>query len=212
VTHLHSDHTAGLPDLLFTPWTAGRAEPLVAFGPPGFGAMTRAVSAAWAADLDIRRRGLQPATDHGADIVAREIRAGDVYRDDHVRVSAFAVRHEAWDAAFGYRFEARDRVVVVSGDTAPADSVVAACDGCDVLVHEVFSAAGLARRSAPWQAYHRAAHTSAVDLGRLAARARPRLLVLTHVLAFGEPVESLVEEVRRGFDGPVVVGRDLAAY
>lgn len=89
---------------------------------------------------------------------------------------------------------------------------VEACDGCDVLVHEVYAKAGWDRRTPDWQAYHAAAHTSGIELGELAARARPKLLMLTHQLLWGATEEQLLAEIRRNFDGEIAFADDLAVY
>jgi ribonuclease BN (tRNA processing enzyme) len=212
VTHLHSDHTTGLPDLIFTPWVLEREAPLEVFGPPGIEEMAAHLEAAWAADVRQRIDGVQPQNATGWKVRTRVVEPGMVYEDANVRVSAFTVPHEDWPHAFGYRFETRDRVIVVSGDTRPSDAVVEACGGCDVLVHEVYSDAGFARRPPEWQRYHARAHTSATELAALAARARPGLLVLTHQLLWGASVETLLEEIRAGYDGPVVSGNDLDVF
>jgi len=213
LTHLHSDHTLGLPDLMFTGWLASRPTPLAVWGPPGTAAMARQIEAAWQDDIRVRIEGLEPRTTRNYRAVVHEIEAGRVYEDDRVRVDAIAVSHGSWPAAFGYRFQTADRTIVVSGDTRPSESLAKACDGCDVLVHEVYSAAGFARLSKPWQAYHRAFHTSTLELAALANQARPKLLVLVHQLFFGATAADLVREVREaGYAGPVVSGRDLEAF
>lgn len=212
ITHLHSDHTLGLPDLLFTPWVLERAVPLEVLGPPGIEEMAAHLEAAWAADVRRRIEGLQPQNATGWQVRARVVEPGIVYRDANVTVSAFAVPHEEWPQAFGYRFETPDRVIVVSGDTRPSEAVVEACAGCDVLVHEVYSDAGFAGRAPEWQRYHAQAHTSATELAALATRARPGLLVLTHQLLWGASVETLLAEIRAGYDGPVVSGSDLDVF
>jgi ribonuclease BN (tRNA processing enzyme) len=129
-------------------------------------------------------------------------------------VTAFAVAHANYAPghALGYRVEAGGRVIVISGDTRPGEAVVAACAGCDVLVHEVYSAEGFRSRSPDWQRYHADAHTSAGELAALAGRARPRLLVLYHQLFMGRSEEDLLAEVRRSYAGAVVSGRDLDVY
>jgi ribonuclease BN (tRNA processing enzyme) len=128
-------------------------------------------------------------------------------------VTAFRVPHGNWTEAFGYRFETADRTIVVSGDTRASDAVADACNGCDVLVHEVYSDAGFARLPGEWQRYHAHFHTSASALAALATRARPGLLVLTHLLSWGGvPLDSIAAEVRRGYSGRVVLGRDLDVY
>ena len=212
LTHLHSDHTVGLPDLILTPWVLERARPLEVFGPAGTDQMVAHVLAAY--DADIRRRldGLQPQNETGWRAIPRVVTPGVVYVDSNVTVTAIPVPHEDWPEAFAYRFQTADRVIVISGDTRATDAIVAACNGCDVLVHEVYADAGFARRSADWQRYHAHAHTSATALGTLAARARPRLLVLYHQLLWGATPDELLAEVRRGFDGAVVFGNDLDVF
>lgn len=212
LTHLHSDHTLGLPDLMLTPWVLDRTAPLAVYGPAGTRALTRHLLAAYAADIDNRRHGTQPHNDTGWQVRAHEIRPGVVYRDGLVTVSAFPVPHAGWAQAYGYRFETADRTVVISGDTRPDDAIVRACDGCDVLVHEVYSQEGFDRLPPEWQRYHAGAHTSAVALGALAARARPKLLVLTHGLPWSSTPAEIVREVRAGFDGAVVYAGDLDIY
>jgi ribonuclease BN (tRNA processing enzyme) len=209
ITHLHSDHTAGYPDLIFTPAVTGRKEPLEVYGPPGLRAMTGHVMAAWKEDIQIRLHGLEPAVPKAYVVVARDVKPGEIYRDDVVRVLAFAVRHGSWKSAYGYRFEAKDKVVVISGDTTYSDGVVAAARGCDILVHEVYSAKGLARRTADWQRYHAAFHTSGADVGRVAARAGVGKLVLYHELPMGESPEEVLGEVRGQFGGETIYGNDL---
>jgi len=212
VTHLHSDHTAGYADLILTPWVLGREQPLEVYGPPGTQAMTDHILAAYAEDIDIRLNGNQPQNTAGIEVVVHEIAPGEIYRDDNVRVTAFEVPHGAWEHAFGFRFDTADRSVVISGDTTPSDSVVKACSGCDVLVHEVYAKAGFDGRPPEWQAYHRISHTSGVELGEIAARAQPKLLVLYHQLMWGATEEELMAEIRRSFDGRVAFADDLDAY
>ena len=212
LTHLHSDHTLGLPDLFLTPWTLERDEPLQVIGPPGTEAMTASIRDAWAEDIRFRLYGLEPANDGGHRFAARDVDPGLVYEDERVRVTAIQVRHGSWPRAYGYRFETPDRVIVVSGDTAPAPALADACNGCDILVHEVYAQAGFDRREADWQAYHRSTHTSGPELGRIAARARPGLLVLTHQLLWGSTPEELLAEIRGEWDGTVVYGNDLDVF
>ena len=212
LSHLHSDHTIGLPDLIHTGWVAGRDRALQLFGPPGTSAMAKHLTEAYEADIANRSGGLQPHTAVGWRVAATEVTGGPVYRDSNVTVTAIAVPHDGWAVSLAYRFETRDRVVVISGDTRPSDAIVEACNGCDLLIHEVYSVQGLAVRSPPWQKYHADAHTSAAELAALAARARPKLLVLYHQLHMGVSDEELLAEVRKGYAGPVVSGKDLGIY
>lgn len=212
VTHLHSDHTAGYPDLIFTPAVLERDAPLDVYGPPGIKAMTGHVLAAWAADIDVRLHDLEPARPAGYEVRAHEVEPGVVFQDSRVTVRAVRVPHGKWAHAYAYRFDTPDRRVVVSGDTGPSPAIVDACDGCDVLVHEVYSVAGFATRPPEWQRYHRAYHTSATELAAIATKARPGLLVLYHQLLWGVTDEALVAEIRQGYAGRVVSGRDLDVF
>ena len=209
VTHLHSDHTVGLPDLIFTPAVTGRKEGLEIYGPPGLRAMTSHVMKAWREDMLVRLHGLEPAVPAAYVVTAHDVKPGEIYRDDAVRVTAFAVNHGTWKYAYGYRFEARDKSVVLSGDTTFSQSLIAAAKGCDILVHEVYSAAGLAKRTPDWQRYHAAFHTSGPDVGRVAVQVKPKTLVLYHQLPMGETQEEVLAEVRSQYGGAVIWGKDL---
>jgi ribonuclease BN (tRNA processing enzyme) len=213
LTHLHSDHTLGLPDLILSPWVLERQAPLEVYGPPGTRAMVDHLLAAYDADVRNRLDGLEPANETGWKVTVHEVSPGVVLRRGDVTVRAFAVPHGDWRHAFGYRFETPDRTIVVSGDTRASDAVVAACAGCDVLVHEVYSAERFATRPAEWQRYHARAHTSTTELAALARRARPGALVLYHQLFWGTTDDALVAEVRKaGYEGRVVSARDLGVY
>jgi ribonuclease BN (tRNA processing enzyme) len=213
LTHLHSDHTIGLPDVIHTGWVAGRKDPLRLFGPPGTAEMARHLTMAYGADIENRRTGLQPHTEQGWRVDATDVGAGVVYRDSNVTVTAFEVPHANWEHALGYRFDTRDRSIVFSGDTRPSDAVVTACHGCDVLVHEAYSMQGFNGRSADWQRYHADAHTSSAALAELATRARPKLLLLYHQMLWsGATEEDLLREIRAGYGGLVVSARDLGIY
>jgi len=212
LTHLHSDHTAGYADLILTPWVLGRCEPLEVYGPPGLRHMTEHILKAYDEDIQVRIHGLEHADPNGYKVNAHEIKPGLVYKDDNVKVRAFRVAHGSWRHAYGYRFEAADRTIVISGDTVPHPNIIKHGRGCDVLVHEVFSESGLGRRTKSWQAYHRRFHTSTVALARIAKKTQPRLLVLYHQLFFGTREDELVREIQRLYDGPVVSGHDLDVY
>jgi ribonuclease BN (tRNA processing enzyme) len=213
ITHLHSDHTLGLPDLMLSPWVLDRPVPLEVYGPPGLAAMTRHIEAAWREDIDMRLFGLEPQSSRNYRAVVHEVRPGLVYQDDRVRIEAIPVVHGSWPEAYGYKVMAGGRTFVVSGDTRPLDAIADACRGCDVLMHEVYSAAKLATRPPDWQRYHRAFHTSTVELAALADKARPKTLVLYHQLFWGATDDDLVREIREaGYTGRVVSGKDLARY
>lgn len=212
VTHLHSDHTAGYPDLILTPWVLERSSPLEVYGPKGINAMTRLITKAYREDIEIRLHGGEPSNKTGFRVISHEVKPGVVYRDNNVTVKAFKVDHGSWREAYGYRFETADRTIVISGDCRPSQSVVDSCNGCDVLVHEVYSTTGFAKRPIEWQTYHSRYHTSSKELAGLASRAKPGLLVLYHQLYWGTSDADLLKEVQVGYAGKVVSGRDLDIY
>ena len=213
ITHLHSDHTLGLADLMFSPWVLDRTVPLEVYGPPGIWSMVQHLNQAYAEDVEMRLNGGEPSNKTGYGGKAHETRGGIVYHDSLVTIRAFGVPHGKWPVALGYRVDTPDRSIVISGDTRASDEVVKACNGCDVLVHEVISAEGLKKRTPEWQAYHNAYHTSSYDLGDLATRAKPKLLVLYHQLYPGGVTDdALLAEVKSRYRGPVVSGRDLGIY
>ena len=212
LTHLHHDHSAGLPDLVYTSWTHGRDKPLELYGPEGTKAMAANVAAAWQEDNRYRLYGLEPATPQGWKINAHEIQEGVVYTDERVKVEAFGVTHGTWPNAFGYRFTTPDKVIVISGDAAYDPKVEAMATGADILIHEVVSDQALSLRTQFWQDYHRSNHTTSSELAGLATRAKPKLLVLYHVLVFGLDEEVALAEVREAYDGEVVLAQDLDIY
>ena len=212
ITHLHSDHTLGYPDLIFTPWVLGRDEPLDAYGPHGLKKMTRHIEQAWSEDIKVRRQGLEQANANGYKVNVHEIGPGVVYRDDNVTVTAISVKHGIWKEALGYKFETKDRTIVISGDTAPTDAIVKACDGCDLLVHEVFNPHGDELNDPHWKEYFRTFHTSPAELGDIARRAHPKLLVVYHESLEKLPVDDLLEQLKKEYSGRWVSAKDLDVY
>lgn len=211
LTHLHSDHTAGYADLILTPWVLGRDEPLHVYGPPGLQPMTADLLSAYRADIHERVYGAEKANDQGWRVVAREIEAGVCYQDDRVSVEAFTVKHGTWPA-YGFKFVTADKTIVISGDTQPLEALGQVAAGCDILIHEVYSTAGLMNRPPEWQDYHRAMHTSSHELALLASHIRPGLLVLVHQLLWGVGEDDLLAEIRERYNGPVIYGRDLDVF
>ena len=208
LTHLHSDHTTGLPDLIFTPWVMNRPE-LTIYGPEGTEQMTQHILQAWSDDIETRTKGMEkqkPLVVH-----AYDAKPGVIYQDNRVKVTAFPVPHGEWKQAFGYRFDTPDRSIVISGDTSPSDEIVRQCHGCDVLIHEMYSPDAKVPVMPDWDSYKLKYHTSTVQLADIARRARPGLLILYHT-AGRTPDEQLLGEVRRSYRGKVVMSHDLDVY
>ena len=217
LTHLHSDHTLGLPDVMLTTWVMGRAAPMPIVGPPGTKAMVDHLLQAWTEDVEVRTKGLGHARRGGHRAAVRESSGGVVYDSAGIRIRAIPVRHESWPVAFAFRIDTPDRSIVLGGDTAPSAALEDAARGVDLLVHEVYDSKRVAPETRPggefWPQYLREAHTSDEELGALAARAKPKQLILSHVLRMGGTMDEVVAGVRRGgFAGPLIVANDLARF
>jgi ribonuclease BN (tRNA processing enzyme) len=231
VTHLHSDHTAGYPDLILTGWTSGRSVPLEVYGPTGLKAMTEHILEAYSTDITTRTnpQGNQRAIADGWKVNAHEITPGVVYKDANVTVTTFPTRHAM--ESYGYRFETADRTIVISGDTGPTDETIKACSGCDVLVHEAQPLELYAKMPDRLHSFVTSYHTTTEQLAVLATRAKPKLLVTYHTVGFrtgiappaflsssvgGRPLtwsdEMLRDEIASRYSGQFVIGRDLDVY
>ena len=218
LTHQHSDHTADYGNLMWLAWTAGLRTRVDTWGPPPIEKMTRLFFEMNAADIDTRvadegRVPLPPLV-HPHELTA----AGLVFQDEHVKVTAALVRHPPVVPAFGYRFDTADRSIVISGDTAPSDALIALARGADVLVHEAMFPAGVDRlvatvpNAATLKQSILSHHTSAEDAGRVAQAAGVKTLVLTHFVPPDDPAITdamWLEAARTHFRGAIVVGRDL---
>ena len=221
VTHLHSDHTAGYPDLILTPWAVGRKHPLEVYGPEGLKAMTANLLEAYREDIRIRLKDKEllgvPDFAEGYKVRAHEIKPGVVYKDENVTVKAFLVNHGDVPQAFGYRFETPDRTIVISGDAAPSQSVIDNCNRCDVLIHEAYSMLTYNSVSPKYQEYRRKHHTSSREMAEIANKARPGLLILYHRANPGgvggpNPEGALLVEIGQAYVGKVVTGHDLDIF
>jgi ribonuclease BN (tRNA processing enzyme) len=219
-THLHSDHTAGLPDLFLTPAVMGRPGALEIYGPPGIDAMAKNIRAAYSKDIDIRVNGLEHGNAAAYVMNVHEIapavdKPEVIYKDGNVTVTAFRVAHGSWDYSLGYRFDTPDRSIVMSGDTGPTDAVARACHGCDIMMNEVYSLAGNEQAGAAWKAYFASFHMSTAQLAHTAEEAHPRVLVLYHQmnLVGSDPDAELVKEIHdAGYKGDVVSAHDLEVF
>lgn len=211
LTHLHSDHTIGFPDLILTPWILERSEPLQVYGPAGLKRMTDGIISAYQADISQRIYGLEPANTVGCNVIVEEIHSGWIYQDTNITVEAFPAKHGTWDA-FGYKFIAPDRTIVISGDTAPHPDCISFYNQCDVLIHEVYSSKAFGKLPVAWQEYHREYHTSSVELGKIASQLNPGLIILYHQLTWGSSIGEIIREVRQHFQGEVVSANDLDIY
>lgn len=209
LTHLHSDHTAGYPDLMLTPWIFGRNE-LDVYGPEGTEEMTEHLRAAYRRDIENRTQGME----HAPPLIVRahDVKPGVVYKDDRVTVRAFPVAHGEWLQAFGYRFETPDRIIVISGDTSPSKELIANCQPCDVFIHEVQSTTYNVETIPDWPAYRARYHTTTDQLADIANRTKPGLLVVYHNAANESGLQEILRQIQRTYNGRVVIGHDLDVF
>lgn len=227
LTHLDMDHTLGLATLLYyhsiaAPGrltnTSDSGTPLNVYGPGPVGGPPDADRAAIGIDAVMNHlqtafaqqpfaRGISGSNlQYNPVVHSTEITPGIVYRDSLVTVSAFKVSHKT-AIAFGFRIQTADRVIVISGDTSPVEAVIDACSGCDLLFHEVFSLDF--GPQGPRDAAQ--GHTSALELGEIARRARPKHLVIYHDVRIPSPAAGL-DAIRKGFSGKVTFAQDLDTF
>jgi ribonuclease BN (tRNA processing enzyme) len=218
ITHHHSDHNADYGNLLLLAWASGLRDRVDAWGPAPLERITRLFVEMNATDIDTRvadegRAPLAPLI-HAHDLTA----PGVVLRDEHVKVTSAIATHPMIKSAFAYRFDTEDRSIVISGDTAKSDALIALAKGADVLVHEVIWPEGIDRLAArvpsatTLKKHLLASHTTAEDCGRVAAAAGVKMLVLSHFVPPDDPLipeQAWVEAARKHFGGRIIFGRDL---
>ena len=217
ITHHHSDHNAGYGSLFLLAWASGLDTPVEVYGPPPLEKMTRLFLEEYEFDITTRM------ADEGRPPLAPLIRprevttAGRVFKDDRVTVTCALNSHPPIRHSFAFRFDTPDRAIVISGDTAPSDTVRDLARGADVLVHEALYRPYFERPGAPQTAtvirHILASHTDAEDAGRIAAAAGVKTLVLTHFVP-SDPPDAVTDEqwmtaATRHFTGRVVLGKDL---
>jgi ribonuclease Z len=174
--------------------------------------MARHILRAYNDDIKYRLYGLEPANNQGWRVNAHEISEGLVYEDEKVKVEAFLVKHGTWPNAYGYRFTTPDKVIVISGDTAPCENIIEYSRGADILIHEVYFKKAFDRKDEFWRKYHAINHTSTYELAEIAKETHPKLLILYHTLFWGGSEEDVLAEIAEGYDGEVIVGSDLQIF
>ena len=209
LTHIHSDHSAGLADLLLTPWIMGRDKKLNLYGPKGLEQMASSTLEAFEDDINYRIYGTQPSNKMGYKFNFYLLSEGLIYEDENVSVEAFKVPHGSFDDAYGFRFTTEDKVIVFSGDTGPSKTLEKFAAGADILVHEVYSNAGFLKKTKDWQIYHQGHHTSTFEVGEIASRAKPKLLLLSHILFWGSSTDEILKETQSTYKGEIKIAEDL---
>ncbi len=213
ITHLHSDHTLGYPDLILTPWDH-RTKPLEVYGPKGTRDMTENLLKAYALDIEVRTEGLQESNPKTLTPNVHEIEPGVIYKDPLVTVAAFKAKHGTFPDSFGFKFVTPDRTIVISGDTSPNEALIGQARNADILIHEVYAMAKYEKVPAETQKYLQAFHTSTKELAEIAGKAKPKLLVPIHMLGYkGLPQGTIEKELREaGYRGKIAQTQDLSIY
>lgn len=208
LTHLHSDHISGLDDLWITGWVWQRENPLYVSGPQGTDQFVQNLREAYAADISYRTANVG-LDDDKAQIDSHEITAGVVYDDAGVTIKAFLVDHKPVTPAYGYRIEFGDRVIVISGDTTYARSVVEQASGADVLIHEITAASESLLKKNKRLRQVVAYHTTPEQMVNLLQKSKPRFTALNHVLLFGVGEREVLAALNEKYQGEVMMGYDL---
>ncbi len=212
LTHLHSDHVVGFPDLWLTGWliAPGRSVPLPVWGPSGTAQMMSHLEQAY--EYDIRIRGANDrASPDGVMLRAQDVGEGVVYDRHGVKVTAFEVDHAPVKPALGYRIDYAGRSVVLSGDTRLSENLIRHAQGVDVLVHEVFVPETLRRAGVPPERAKNIMdyHVTPEQAGEVFARTKPKLAVYSHICMPTALEQELVPPTRQTYSGPLEVGEDL---
>ncbi len=212
LTHLHSDHIVGLPDLWLTGWlTSKRAIPLNVFGPVGTDNMIEYLQKAFAFDIKIRIED-DKAPEEGSKLLATEIQQGVVYEKNGVKVIAFLVDHYPVVPAFGYRIEYDGHSVVLSGDTRYSENLIKYAKGTDLLIHEVIIAPDTLSKSDP--KYNILAHhTTPEQAGKIFNEVKPKLAAYSHIgKIYGHNEQELLKRTKVNYSGPLIIGEDLMSF
>ena len=211
LTHLHSDHVVGFPDLWLTGWlTPGRDFPLQVWGPRGTKNMMSHLEQAYEYDIRIRLYDDRASPD-GVVILAEDIADGFVYEKDGVRITAFEVDHAPVKPAFGYRIDYGGRSVVLSGDTRVSESLIRHAKGVDLLIHEVAAPETFLRARVPPERAKSvvAHHVTPEQAGEVFSRTKPKLAVYSHIVLPTATEQDLIPPTRKTYTGPLELGEDL---
>jgi ribonuclease Z len=212
LTHHHSDHVVGFPDLWLTGWIGRpwgkRNVPLPVWGPEGTKEMMEYLPKAFAVDIRVRSHNYPV---EGVKLLPTEITEGTVFDQDGVKVTAFKVDHFAEKLpAYGYRIDYRGRSAVLSGDTTFNENLIEHARGADLIVHEVTAAAASTAENAAQLKRISANHTTPEQAAVVFSRAQPKLAVYNHLLLFGAAkADDLIPATRKNYAGPLLVGEDL---
>ena len=214
LTHLHSDHTVGIPDVWLTGWNnCPRTEPMQVWGPTGTKNMMEHLQKAYEYDIHIRRDIDEKLNPEGAKIITREYNEGVIYYQNDIKITAFEVDHGPVKPAYGFRIDYRDYSIALSGDTRPTENLLKYCKGVDLIIHEAICPdwfrdhrPGFSEKQIQAVVDH---HTTPEQAGIIFKSISPRLAVYSHIENEPASKSELMTSTRKNYDGPLIVGEDL---
>ena len=214
LTHLHSDHIVGIPDLYLTGWIMRRDTRFQVWGPAGTADMMSHLQQAYQFDIHIRRDVDEKLPPQGAVVVAKDIEQGVVYQNGDLKVTAFTVDHSPVKPAFGYRIDYAGHSVVLSGDTRYSENLIQFSQAADLLIHEVLDPEAYFASDQFFSPEQKQKvvnhHTTPEQAGKIFSQVKPKLAVYSHIVPFNAP--DLVSHTRKTYSGPLEVGEDLMSF
>ncbi|MDP6452417.1 MAG: MBL fold metallo-hydrolase [SAR202 cluster bacterium] len=216
LTHLHSDHVVGIPDLWLSGWVMGREVPFRIWGPSGTTGMMGHLEKAYQADIHVRRDLDEKFAPEGIEVSATDIEQGVAYEENGVQITAFDVDHGHVKPAFGYRIDYEGRSVVLSGDTRYSKNLIEHAQDADLLIHEVIAPESVrARRAAAGRDPAESEriiqhHTTPEEVGVIFSKVKPKLAVYSHIVgSIGAAEEEVDAGTRKTYSGRFEIGEDL---
>ncbi len=212
LTHLHSDHVVGIPDLWLTGWLLSvRDRPLQVFGPSGTADLIAGLTDAYAFDIGIRVSD-DGVPVEGSRFEVTEIADGYEYQEEGIQIVAFDVDHRPVSPALGYRVNFDGKSILLSGDTRYSENLIANAAGVDLLIHEVTGANEEVLRN-PFARRAFEHHTTAQESGEIFSKIQPELAVYSHLVLFdGYDLSQLILDTRQTYDGPLQIGEDMMVF
>ncbi len=211
LTHLHSDHITALDDVWLTGWIYQRPSPLNIYGPKGTESYIKSLKQAYSFDVQLRNQYSGLDLKSGV-MTSTDIKPGVIYSENGIKVTAFLVNHKPVDPAYGYRIDFGERSVVISGDTTYSQSLVDHAMDVDLLVHEIMSVdSGILEKNPRLQKIQRY-HTNTTQLAKVLESAKPRVAVMTHVIAVGVSEDEVLQQVNDNYQGELHMGEDLMTF
>jgi ribonuclease BN (tRNA processing enzyme) len=235
ITPHHDDHTAGVGTLMSVAWDNQRTKPINVYGPPKTEDLVKAAVQYFTISADIRIADGGRTIPIGQLFFGHDVGTGVIYKDANITVTAIENTHfdfqkvsaSARQKSYSYRFDTPGRVIVFTGDTGPTDALIELAKGADLLVSEANSIEQRMQdlvRSGQWQVMTpeeqvrikrqmAEGHLGTDDVGRMAARAGVKTVVLTHLTwKADDDYSTWVDEVKKHFSGPVLIAKDLKEF